>query len=315
MTRPLVSVITAAYRSEPSHLLAALVSAVQQSYSTIEVLVSDDSPDDRLRSIIAAASDRRIRYSRNEPALGVARNHWRCLREAAGEYVVILNHDDQLQPSFIETLLAPLRANSAAALAFCDHWIIDSGGNRKIAETELATKRYRRGDLLPGLYTPFYRLLPNQTIPMAMGTLFRRSSLPDVLPEDAGPAYDLWLTYLLCRGGKGAWYMPERLSSWRMHARNLTSVGDIALLTGAANCWSAIARDPDAREIRAEALRKEGLAYYACARWYQKRGLHRESRHYAWRSFNANAHWRSMAAYAFGALFARSGSAAVETGS
>lgn len=308
MNRPSVSVITAAYKSEPAHLAAALGSALRQTYPATEIVVSDDSPDDRLRSTITGLSDRRLCYRHNQPALGVARNHWRCLREARGEYIVILNHDDHLESSFLQSLIAPMQADSTLSLAFCDHWIIDSQGNRKIAETEDATKRYRRSELSPGVHAPFYRLLADQTIPMAMGTLFRRSALPKVLPEDAGPAYDLWLTYLLCRGGWGAWYVPERLSAWRAHAGNLTSVGGIALLEGSASCWSTVARDEDARAIRAKALRKEGFAYYACSRWCHREGLRRESRQYAWRSFRAHAHWRALAAYALGALSPRASS-------
>ena len=299
---PLVSVVTAAYRSEPAQLRAALESACGQSYRHIDVVVSDDSPTDELCALVESLRDPRVRYRHNDPPLGVARNHWRCLREAPGELIAILNHDDLLEPSFIERLAAPLIADPTLALAFCDHWIIDAQGRRQLQESEQCSSRYARTTLAAGAHRPFFGLLVRQTIPMAMGALFRRSAVPAVLPDDAGPAYDLWLTYLLCGTGLGAYYVPARLSSWRAHAGNLTSAGDISLLEGAARCWSAVVADPAALPAHPAARLKEASAHAACARWYGRQGLARRARTAALRSWRARASWRAAAYFMLGML-------------
>ena len=299
---PQVSIITAAYKSDPGHLRAAVKSAIQQSWHEIDIIVSDDSPDSRLGEVIESLQDQRVRYRHNQPALGVAENHWKCLREATGEFVVILNQDDTLQPTFVERLLAPLRADAALALAFCDHWIIDTGGKQRVFETEATSQRYGRTGLTAGAHRPFLHLLTRQTIPMAMGAMLRRALLPDSFPPDAGPAYDLWLTYLLCRTRLGAWYVPERLSSWRAHSANLTSVSDIGLLSGAARCWAAVACDPNTQAIRRSAIKRESQAYCACSRWYSQHHRREQSRNYAWRSLAARANWRALGLYAMGML-------------
>lgn len=295
MASPRVSVLTAAYRSDPAHLNAALHSALSQTYPDFELIVSDDSPDDRLRDLVEGCGDGRLRYRLNSPPLGVADNHWHCLRQARGDYVVILNHDDTLEPTFLEQLIEPLQSDDSLSLAFCDHWIIDARGNRNELETEAASRHYRRAGLAPGPHRPFFELLMNQTIPMAMGSMFRRSALQDPVPMQAGPAYDLWLTYLLCRRGMGAWYCPQRLSSWRSHATNLTSAGDIALLNGGASCWAAVAQDPAMQAVRRMARIRESRAYYSCARWHRRHRAPRQSLRYTWRSIRTDTSWRSLA--------------------
>lgn len=296
MPRPLVSIVIATYRSRRDHLSAAIVSALGQTWREIEVIVSDDSPDDGLRGFVAAFRDPRLRYRHNAPALGVARNHWVSFGEAKGEYIAVLNHDDWLAPTFIERLAGVLRQQPEVALAFCDHWLIDTQGRRLDAESARNSDAWGRMQLAAGLHRPFATLVGEQTIPMAMGTLFRRSSLPADLPPDAGPAYDLWLTYLLCRGGAGAWYCSDRLSAWRTHVGNLTSQGGLSWLHGSATCWHAMAKDRRFAAVRRTARRKAALGYYGCAVRSWADGRRGDCVRYALRSLNALLTFKGLAA-------------------
>ena len=262
---PLVSIVIATYQSRRDHLSAAITSALGQTWDAIEVIVCDDSPDDSLRTWVQQFRDPRLYYRHNSPPLGVARNHWVVFHEARGEYVAVLNHDDWLAPTFVAQLAQALQQQPGAVLAFCDHWIIDVRGRRRDAESDHNSGVWGRAQLTPGLHQPFPGLIVQQTIPMAMGTLFRRSALPAVLPAEAGPAYDLWLAYLLCRGGGGAWYVRKRLSAWRTHADNLTSGGGLAWLRGSATCWQAMSRDALFRAPHPCTRRKAALGYYGCA--------------------------------------------------
>ena len=265
MTQPLVSIVIATYRSRHDHLSAALNSALNQSWRHIEVIVSDDSPDDQVQAFARSFTDDRLHYRRNVPALGVAGNHWAAFAQARGEYLVILNHDDWLSPSFVACMVDVLEHAPQAVLAFCDHWIVDVRGRRLVEETERASQAWGRQALEPGLHRPFVKLVDQQSIPIAMGTMFRRRALPKLLPEHAGPAYDLWLSYLLARGGAGAFYVPQRLSAWRSHGESVSSQVALSWLEGTASCWHAVARDPTFRDVRASARRKAALGSYACA--------------------------------------------------
>lgn len=293
---PLVTIVIATYRSREDQLSAAIVSALAQSWREIELVVSDDSPDDALRALVAGFDDPRVHYRHNAPALGVARNHWAAFGAARGEYLVVLNHDDWLAPDFVAALAMVLREQPDVVLAFCDHWVIDWRGRRLDAESTRASAAWGRTRLAPGLHRPFAALVGAQTIPIAMGAMFRRAALPVHLPDDAGPAYDLWLAYLLCRGGGGAWYVAERLSAWRTHPENLTSQGGLAWLRGAATCWDAMRRDPQFGPVRRAARRNAALGFYGCAVRAWAAGRRGECLQFAWRSLGARPTAKGLAA-------------------
>ena len=294
--QPLVSIVIAAYRSRRDHLSAALTSALGQTWEAIEVIVCDDSPDDALRAFVDGFHDPRLRYRHNCPPLGVARNHWLAFAEAQGEYLAVLNHDDWLAPDFVEQLAQALQRQPEAVLAFCDHWIIDVRGRRCDADTDRNSAAWGRAQLAPGMHRPFPALVAAQTIPMAMGALFRRSALPAALPDDAGPAYDLWLAYLLCREGGGAWYVHKRLSAWRTHAENLTSGGGLAWLKGSASCWQAMSRDPLFAPLHPLARRKAALGFYGCAMRAWRDGRRASCAGFALRSLRARLTLRGLCA-------------------
>lgn len=296
MGEPLVSIVIATYQSRRDHLSAAILSALDQSWQRIEVIVTDDSPDDALRGFVAGFRDERLRYRRNEPRLGVAANHWAAFAAAQGEYIAVLNHDDWLAPRFVERLLQPLRRTPTAALAFCDHWVIDVRGRRLDAETERTSAAWGRAGLAEGLHLPFAGLVSEQTIPMAMGALFRRAALPARLPGDAGAAYDLWLGYLLCCSDGGAWYVSERLSAWRSHEANLTSQSGVGWLQGSAAAWSAMARDRRFAAVRGVVRHKAALGYYACAVRAWVDGHRRDCARFALRSLVTLLTLRGLAA-------------------
>lgn len=294
--RPLVSIVVATYRSRPDHLSAAIASALNQRWGEIEVIISDDSPDDRLRVLVAGFRDRRLHYRHNTPALGVAENHWSSFRAARGEYIAVLNHDDWIAPRFVDRLVTALQQHPEASLAFCDHWVIDAAGRRREDETERNSRLWGRDTLADGLHRPFAHLVEKQTIPMAMGTLFRRAALPASLPADVGPAYDLWLSYVLCREGSGACYVAERLSAWRNHETNLTSAAGLPWLHGAARCWEVMAADTALAELRPRSRRKAALGYYNCAVRCWARGEPVRSLGYAVRSMRNGLTAKGLAA-------------------
>ncbi len=296
MSPAIVTIPIAAYKSQPDHLSAAIQSALNQTYTAIEIIVSDDSPDSALQTVVAKFRDARLRYRHNAPALGVARNHWSCISEAQGEYIAVLNHDDLFSPTFLEQLLHPLHSDPELALAFCDHWVINREGERLIEATQAASAAWGRSELKPGKHRPFFGLVGAQTIPMAMGTVFRRSLLPRALPDVAGPAYDLWLTYLLCREGHGAYYVPERLSSWRTHEGNLTSQGGLDWARGSAECWRAVAQNPAFSSIHTRARRQGASAYLSCAYQAWLGGRRSECFYYSRQSLRLLPNWKSLAA-------------------
>jgi hypothetical protein len=223
--------------------------------------------------MVEEMEDQRCRYRGNETRLGPCANHLAIFSEANGEYIAILNHDDVWEKAFLSTLVAALDHNSDIVLAFCDHNLIDVSGAVLEAETERNSRYWKRDETREGLHRPFDKLFVDQTIPIAMGSVFRRSAVDWArFSMRAGPAYDLWLAYLLCKSGGAAYFIPERLSNWRVHSNNLTGQGGPDGMLGDALCWEAVVNDSSMTSIREIARKKASSARLSLAKWYIKHG-------------------------------------------
>jgi len=92
---PLVSIIIPTYNQ--SDLLGkAIGSALNQSYSNIEIIVCDDCSSDNTEQIVSEfLNDKRVKYFKNEKNLGRVTNYKNGLyNRANGEWVVNLDGDD-----------------------------------------------------------------------------------------------------------------------------------------------------------------------------------------------------------------------------
>lgn len=96
MIGPAVSVCIPAY-CNPLTLQRTLQSVATQEFTDYEVVVTDDSPDESLETIVRCADiPARVSYQRNATRLGSPENWNHCVSLAIGEFVKILHHDDWL---------------------------------------------------------------------------------------------------------------------------------------------------------------------------------------------------------------------------
>ncbi|MGH7837417.1 MAG: glycosyltransferase, partial [Candidatus Binataceae bacterium] len=164
---------------------------------------------------------------RNFDRLGIAGNHLAAAREARGDYLAVLNDDDEWEPDMLATLAPILDANAGVALAFADHHIIDAAGIIDPAATGASSRRWRRDRLTRGEHghPQFQRIaLVDQSVAI-VAALFRQRAIDwQAFPLKTGPAYDLWLTYLAARSGGSAWYVPRRLARFRSHRESVTAL-------------------------------------------------------------------------------------------
>ncbi|RUR76452.1 hypothetical protein PCC6912_42400 [Chlorogloeopsis fritschii PCC 6912] len=214
----LVSVIVPIY-NRSQYLKQAIESALSQTYKNIEIIVTDDCSPENPQAIVESFSDPRIRFRRNAKNLGVARNIASAVTEARGKYIASLNDDDIWNENFLEKLVPHLDANPNLVLAFSDHYIIDADSSIDEVATEECSKLWKRNHLEEGVYQPFCEIgLIHQAVPSAVAAVIRKDAIDwKNFPSQVGPFWDLYLTYLACRTGSGAYYCPERLSKYRMH--------------------------------------------------------------------------------------------------
>lgn len=219
----LVSVAIPTY-NRPSYLKQAIESAVRQTYRNIEIIVLDNCSPENPQAIINSFQDPRIRFYRNATNLGMARNFIDVHKMARGKYVARLNDDDIWNEDFLEKLVPHLEANPNLVLAFCDHYMIDSDGTINYPATEENTRFYKRHQLQEGVYQPFCEIgLVHQAVASAVAAVIRRDVVDwDNIPPEVGGLWDLYVAYLGCRSGGGAYYYPERLTRNRKHGQTDT---------------------------------------------------------------------------------------------
>jgi len=257
-----VGVLIAAHK--PTYLKEALMSALAQTHSDLEVVVVDDSMGGAVSEVVRKLDDGRITYLRNSTRLGPAASHARALQASTSPIVGILNDDDVWRPNLVGTLVAALEASPTAVLAFGDHDVlVDRSVDEEL--TRASSQRWGRQLLEAGLHEPFCReALVTKSVPLAVAALFRPAALgSEPMPTDVAGAYDFYLAYRLCRNGGGAVFVPQRLAAWRIHSANLTAVASPARSEEVAYVYQILVHDPQLKQVRKELVRAYGEALWS----------------------------------------------------
>lgn len=116
--QPLVSIVVPIYNTA-RYLPACLDSIIAQTHQNLEMILIDDGSTDHSGQIADnyAKKDSRIKVTHQKnQGQSAARNLG--LTMVKGEYVGFLDSDDEIKPTFIKELLAPL-VNSNASLSVC----------------------------------------------------------------------------------------------------------------------------------------------------------------------------------------------------
>jgi len=97
----------------------AIQSALAQSLTDLEVLVVDDGSSDQTAAIVQGFRDQdpRVRLLAHETTHGVSAARNNALAAAAGEWIALLDADDEFAPSRLEGLVAEAEARGLDALA------------------------------------------------------------------------------------------------------------------------------------------------------------------------------------------------------
>src|SRR5947207_824615 len=119
---PLVSVCIPLF-NKCEHLAKTVGAILQQTYSPLEVVLSDNGSDDGSERIAQefARRDQRVRYYRLRHTISVSQS-WRCAwRLAQGEFVKIHSGDDtSLQRDFLERMVETMLRQPELGFTLCE---------------------------------------------------------------------------------------------------------------------------------------------------------------------------------------------------
>lgn len=224
---PKVSILIPVFNRK-DYIAACIQSALDQTYTNIEIIIVDNASDDGTWEICQqfAVNDQRVRVFRNETNIGPVRNWLRCVNEAQGEYGKILFSDDLMFPQFLEHTLPFLyqpEVGFVFTAALIGHSIESGfvGYSLKSEELSISVKRYF--DLLLAAKVPFS---PGAAIFRMLDMRENlRLSFPTCIPRDftkngAGP--DVLLYALTALNYKSVVMLPVVDVFFRMHSSSFT---------------------------------------------------------------------------------------------
>jgi GT2 family glycosyltransferase len=151
--RPLISVITPVYNTDPMWLHAAVESVRRQAYPNWELCLCDDaSTSAATRTALdeIAVSDARIKVTRLAQNGGISVASNAALALAGGEFIVRLDHDDELAPEALFELVRLLNEHPDADVVYSDHDKLEADGSR--------SEPYFKPDWSPDLFLSYMYL-------------------------------------------------------------------------------------------------------------------------------------------------------------
>ena len=128
--RPLISVLMPVYNVDEVWLRLAVESVFRQLYTRWELCVADDrSTRPHVRRVLEeyAARDPRVRVTFREENGHISRASNTALATARGEFVALLDHDDELAEHALYVVAAELNAHPEADLVYSDEDILEDG--------------------------------------------------------------------------------------------------------------------------------------------------------------------------------------------
>lgn len=138
-----VSVIIPVFNTE-KYLKKCLDSIILQTYSQLEIIIVDDGSTDKSSQIADnyAKKDSRVKVIHQKNAgQSTARNTG--LEKATGDFISFVDSDDQIEPTFIESLLKLY--TSSTSLAVCGHqyhWV-KKNQSKNLYQSDLRPRRSR----------------------------------------------------------------------------------------------------------------------------------------------------------------------------
>ncbi len=209
MAPPRFSILTPVHETPAAMLRKMLRSVRRQSFRDWELcLVDDGSSQPHIRQMLTRAqeSDERIRVEHQESNAGIVVASNRALAMARGEFVALLDHDDELHPDALAHVAEAIEAMPEADYVYTDEDKIDVRGRHSAPffKPDWSPERLRTQ-----MYTCHLSVLRRSLVEAVGG----------FDPEFEG-SQDWDLVLKVTERARAVVHVPRVLYHWRMHERS-----------------------------------------------------------------------------------------------
>lgn len=217
MNQPLVSVSIITY-NQADYIEASVLSAVEQDYDNLQVVVCDDASTDGTQEVLAdlaAKYPQRLEVYFNGKNLGAGENRNRSLSYTRGELIAYLDGDDMLLPGKISKQVAFMLAHPECAISYHNVAVFDSQSGEALYDWK---DRFGAGD------GKVEELVQYGNFWCSISLMFRREHMAHQGFDARIPIGKDWLFFIhtLINGGGKFCYLDEVLARYRRHPGNLS---------------------------------------------------------------------------------------------
>ena len=221
--RPLVSICLPTC-NRPELIVTCIDSCLAQSYGNLEIVIGDDSTDTRTQRLIATryAQEPRVRYLKNQPTLGQARNVASLFERAYGDKILLIHDDDLLATDGVEKLVSLWARHPQLEVAFGDQYEADHDGAIDFKASASLNAAFRRTKDAEGLQalpgrTGLIQMFPNNGW-LANADLVKRIGYN----EAHGVCCDFVFGAELCLAAREVFYLHDYVSVYRKTATSIS---------------------------------------------------------------------------------------------
>ncbi|MDO4537833.1 MAG: glycosyltransferase [Coriobacteriales bacterium] len=216
---PSFSIIVPLYRTPLNFLREMADSVLDQTYSNLELVLVNASPDDvALCQEVAtyAARDERVRVVTMEENLGISGNTMAGIEAATGDFICFFDHDDVLEPDILYYYADAVDKHPTIDMLYCD-------------EDKLLNGRF---------ISPFFKpdwspdLLTSENYVCHM--LCVRAEIAKSVPEEylqCDGAQDHFLTFYAGERARKVFHVRRVLYHWRIHEQSTAASGEAKTYT------------------------------------------------------------------------------------
>jgi cellulose synthase/poly-beta-1,6-N-acetylglucosamine synthase-like glycosyltransferase len=211
MSLPSAAICIPTY-NQAAYLEMAVHSALAQTHPC-EVWVSDDASTDETPEVMARLLEQfpQIKHFRQKNNLGMSGNPRWIVKQPLAEFIVKLDSDDKLFPTYVEKLLKVMLAHPSAGYAHAAVQEMDGNGHKQKLRLLARSAGFQSGNESLRASVTGYRVAANIC-------MFRREALQqvDYYKSDLNFCDDWDLAVRLADAGWGNVYVNEVLASYRV---------------------------------------------------------------------------------------------------
>ena len=202
----LISIVIPLYQTPEPYLRELIDSVKAQSYENWQLCLADGSPDDRLKGFLDRnyGKENRIVYRKLEQNGGISANTNEAVALATGEYLMLCDHDDTLEPDALYEIIKAINEKDNPDVLYTDEDKVSMDG-----------KHYFDPNFKPDYN--LFRLRENNYICHIFVVKKALTDRVGLLRTEFDGAQDYDFIFRCCEEADKVVHIPKVLYHWRCH--------------------------------------------------------------------------------------------------